>query len=123
MEIILGSDAKYYNILWSKMMAIDLYNANIKGKKIDSSIGDHIIDCIFKYGGTKSAYEMCELYLGQDINIQSDNNDSSSVSNHFEKYDTTKYINKNIHDTETTDCNDSKYIDSVSNNFCEIIDE
>jgi len=121
MEIILGSDSKYYNILWSKMLAIDLYNANIKGKKIDGSIGNHIVESIFKYGGMKTGYEMCALYLGQDLVITPNNNFSSE---HFEQYDTNKCIsNKHIHDTDITECNDSTYIDSVSNNFCEIIDD
>ncbi len=122
MELVIGLDSKYYNSLWSKMLATDLFNTNIKGKQIDSSIGLKMIDCIFKHGGTKTGYEMCALYLGKEISIENESeNRISSDHNDFERYSPTKYMNNN--NNEVSDCCDSKYIDSVSNNFCEIIDD
>ncbi len=121
MEIIIGSDSKYYNYLWSKMLATDLFNSNIKGKQIDSLIGLKMKNCIFKHGGTKTSYEMCALYLGKEISMETDSeNKMSPAQNDFERYSPTKYINNR--DNGISDYCEN-FIDSVSNNFCEIIDD
>lgn len=129
-QIICDSGGQYYNLLWSKMLAIDLYNENIKGKYIDGSIGTKIIDCIFKFGGTKTAFEMCALYIGKPLNeptyVESDNITKNSEEKIYETYDNSIYKQTNNvkkYTNKENDNNDNDCVESVSNNFCEIIDE
>jgi hypothetical protein len=112
-EILINCDSKFYNILWSKTLAINLYDEHIKGQSLDKSIGTKLIECILKHGGTKSALDMCTLYSGINEELESEcNNDS------FLQYDLKKF------DKEQMDIQyDNKFEDSVSNNFYEIIDD
>lgn len=151
-QIIYDLDSQYYNLLWSKMLAVDLYNENIKGKYIDNTIGSKIINCIFKFGGTKSAFEMCALYIGKELIIsplhdkisndlpslknnesiyeQKSNEDNKTYDDslHNKKYNrnhnTHHKNNKNSYAKSCSELKDeNECIESVSNNFCEIIDE
>jgi Zn-dependent oligopeptidase len=114
LQIICDLDSQYYTILWSKMTAIDLYNRNIKGENINANVGQKLIDCIFKFGGTKPALEMCALYMNNNIS-SSDNNSTNKPIIKVSKFNNKIKSNKMKHKSEC--------IDSVSNNFCEIIDE
>lgn len=119
-QIITNFDTQYYNILWSKMIAIDIFNVNIKNKEINANIGTRIIDCIYKYGGTKSGIDMYALYRGNVIVLNDENiiinktikNNKHKKTNKIEKI---KKIKKNK--------NNDNVVDSASNYFCEIVDE
>lgn len=123
-QTVCDYDSQYYNLLWTKMLAVDLYNENIKGKHINAELGTKLINCILKFGGSKSAFEMCALYIGKDIHI----NDTHDSYENNKKSSSEKMLlpQKNIVNKKHKNKKqyiENDWVESVSNNFCEIIDE
>lgn len=63
LSTFLGSDSQYYSSIWSRVLSADVYNEMIKGKPINSDIGDQLVKHIFQHGGTKQGYEMICNYM------------------------------------------------------------
>ena len=113
-QIICDYDGKYYNDLWSKKIAKDLYDETVKGKELNGLIGNKMVDCIFKFGGTNTGFEMCNLYVGKDLMIRPLNQPIKAIN----------VVNDMIiKNDDTSSDEDCTFEESVSNNFCEIIDD
>ena len=138
-----GSDSQYYSSIWSRVMSSDIYIEKIKGKPLNSQIGQELVNKIFKYGGSKPAYEMICDYINRkpeiDGFISMHNLDTEAEYSFFLNTDQIQSHNKKNHnqirqienkpiinDTEednSEDENDTEIVDSVSNRFSEIIIE
>jgi len=65
-----GYGCKYYGYLWSKIIAIEIFN-NIKNNNglLDPAWGGKYIDCIIGKGGSADELGMVETFLGHPINF------------------------------------------------------
>ena len=132
-----SSDAQYYSSIWSRVLSADMYNDKIKGKELNSKIGNELRKHILQFGGTKNAYDMiCDyiqrkpavngfismfdldadmeysFFLNTDqIKSTQFNNKQNNQITQNQITQTKKHITKQKHDDDN---------DSISNKFSEI---
>lgn len=116
-QLLCNSDSQHYGFLWSKMMAIDLYNAHIKDKHIDGSVGKKIVECIYQYGGMKKGLDMYGLYMN-------DGNDNNNMITSSDKkyYKSSSSDHKPVIKYKPVIKHHEQY-DTATNNFSEIFEE
>ena len=63
-----GYGAKYYGYLWSKVFALDLFDAIKKEGLLNPQAGRHYIDTVIGCGGQCDPNELLENFLGRKPN-------------------------------------------------------
>lgn len=116
------SDSQYYSFIWSRVLSSDIYSGAIKGKQLNSDIGNQLKKKILSFGGTKSAYDMICDYINRKPAIDGFiNMHDLDVEMEYSFFLNTDQIgNYNIQNKQQVYVNNDDYIDSVSNRFSEV---
>jgi len=68
-NILIGDDAMFYCIPWSRVNAADIYNTKFKDLSNLTKVGMEFRRCIFENDGTLDSSQIMKRYLGRDLSI------------------------------------------------------
>lgn len=117
MSLLIGNDAKFYGLLWSKIYAIDIYNEKFTDLSNLSIVGMEFRKNILETGGHIDAFEIIKNYIGRKPTINGFLKFYRLESNYEELssfYD--------VHNNLSHDKSDSEDFDEYSNKFSEVHD-